>query len=130
MTSAAITVESLLLLNQNVRFLMTTSCNEQDLRGLAHRCVLCFTSDCRGTQKLMVKETSNLTCETNFTTKTSCIFGISMVATCTVKCTLVMCIRNVTVARGAWFSEVCSGRKTQETAVSKWVKCKMRNTCL
>ncbi len=32
------------------------------------------------------------------------------------------------VARGAWFSEVCSGRKTQETAVSKWVKCKMRNT--
>ncbi len=25
---------------------------------------------------------------------------------------------------------VCSGRKTQETAVSKWVKCKMRNTCL
>ncbi len=37
---------------------------------------------------------------------------------------------NVFVARGAWFSEVCSGRKTQETAVSKWVKCKMRNTCL
>ncbi len=35
-----------------------------------------------------------------------------------------------TVARGAWFSEVCSGRKTQETAVSKWVKCKMRNTCV
>ncbi len=34
------------------------------------------------------------------------------------------------VARGAWFSEVCSGRKTQETAVSKWVKCKMRNTCV
>ncbi len=34
------------------------------------------------------------------------------------------------VVRGAWFSEVCSGRKTQETAVSKWVKCKMRNTCL
>ncbi len=31
---------------------------------------------------------------------------------------------------GAWFSEVCSGRKTQETAVSKLVKCKMRNTCL
>ncbi len=29
-----------------------------------------------------------------------------------------------------WFSEVCSGRKTQETAVSKWVKCKMRNTCV
>ncbi len=37
---------------------------------------------------------------------------------------------NVSVARGAWFSEVCSGRKTQETAVSKWVKCKMRNTCV
>ncbi len=35
-----------------------------------------------------------------------------------------------TVARGAWFSEVCSGRKTQETAVSKWVKCKMRITCV
>ncbi len=34
------------------------------------------------------------------------------------------------VARGAWFSEVCSGRKTQETAVSKWVKCKMRITCV
>ncbi len=34
------------------------------------------------------------------------------------------------VARRAWFSEVCSGRKTQETAVSKWVKCKMRNTCV
>ncbi len=34
------------------------------------------------------------------------------------------------VARGAWFSEVCSGRKTQETAVSKWVKCKMRNICV
>ncbi len=34
------------------------------------------------------------------------------------------------VARGAWFSEVCSGRKTRETAVSKWVKCKMRNTCV
>ncbi len=34
------------------------------------------------------------------------------------------------VARGAWFSEVCSGRRTQETAVSKWVKCKMRNTCV
>lgn len=33
-------------------------------------CVLCFTSDRRGTQKLMVKETSNLTCETNFATKT------------------------------------------------------------
>ncbi len=31
---------------------------------------------------------------------------------------------------GAWFSEVCSGRKTQETAVSKWVKCKMRITCV
>ncbi len=29
------------------------------------------------------------------------------------------------MARGVWFSEVCSGRKTQETAVSKWVKCKM-----
>ncbi len=37
---------------------------------------------------------------------------------------------NTIVARGAWFSEVCSGRKTQETAVSKWVKCKMRNTCV
>ncbi len=37
---------------------------------------------------------------------------------------------NESVARGAWFSEVCSGRKTQETAVSKWVKCKMRNTCV
>ncbi len=36
----------------------------------------------------------------------------------------------IVVARGAWFSEVCSGRKTQETAVSKWVKCKMRNTCV
>ncbi len=36
----------------------------------------------------------------------------------------------VSVAGGAWFSEVCSGRKTQETAVSKWVKCKMRNTCV
>ncbi len=34
------------------------------------------------------------------------------------------------VARGAWFSEVCSGRKTQETAVSKSVKCKMRITCV
>ncbi len=34
------------------------------------------------------------------------------------------------VARGAWFSEVCSGRRTQETAVSKWVKCKMRNSCV
>ncbi len=34
------------------------------------------------------------------------------------------------VARGAWFSEVCSGRETQETAVSKWVKSKMRNTCV
>ncbi len=34
------------------------------------------------------------------------------------------------VARGAWFSEVCSGRRTQETAVSKGVKCKMRNTCV
>ncbi len=34
------------------------------------------------------------------------------------------------VARGAWFSKVCSGRKTQETAVSKWVKCKMRITCV
>ncbi len=31
---------------------------------------------------------------------------------------------------GRGFSEVCSGRKTQETAVSKWVKCKMRNTCV
>ncbi len=38
--------------------------------------------------------------------------------------------RLLTVARGAWFSEVCSGRKTQETAVSKWVKCKMRITCV
>ncbi len=28
-----------------------------------------------------------------------------------------------TVARGAWFSEVCSGRRTQKTAVRKWVKC-------
>ncbi len=37
---------------------------------------------------------------------------------------------NLLVARGAWFSEVCSGRETQETAVSKWVKCKMRNTCV
>ncbi len=37
-------------------------------------CVLCFTSDCRGTQKLMVKETSNLTCETNFTTKILAFF--------------------------------------------------------
>ncbi len=34
------------------------------------------------------------------------------------------------VAGGAWFSEVCSRRKTQETAVSKWVKCKIRNTCV
>ncbi len=39
-------------------------------------------------------------------------------------------LKSVAVARGAWFSEVCSGRKTQETAVSKWVKCKMRNTCV
>ncbi len=28
----------------------------------------------------------------------------------------------VSVARGAWFSEVCSGRKTQETAVSKLIR--------
>ncbi len=39
--------------------------------------------------------------------------------------------RKVSVARGVWFSEVCSGRETQQTAVSKWVKCKMRkNLCL
>ncbi len=34
------------------------------------------------------------------------------------------------VAKGAGFSEVCSERETQQTAVSKWVKCKMRNTCV
>ncbi len=48
---------------------------------------------------------------------------------CVLSCCHVLC-EHVAVARGAWFSEVCSGRKTQETAVSKWVKCKMRITCV
>ncbi len=53
-----------------------------------------------------------------------------------VKASVYKCMREsslyvyASVARGAWFSEVCSGRKTQETAVSKWVKCKTRITCV
>ncbi len=58
------------------------------------------------------------------------VMGMCFIYTCKLFTSYELIVLMVIVARGEWFSEVCSGREAQEMAVSKWVKCKMRNTCV